>query len=327
MSARPKIIVTGATGWIGRHVCLELDASKRRVIAVDLGPERTGPWESFLSGNIADDAFNKLADDSRLAGAAALIHCAGYAHRPIETPEEVERFYAINRDGSGRVIELAKRLGVERIVYVSSIAFYRWGGAGLVTEDGPVDARTAYADSKMAGEGIFRQSGLDWRSVRLATVFGEGDRANFAKLARALARRRFIVPGRGTARKSVLPVGLAAKVLARLAVEPAPKHRLMNVALPEAPHLREICDAFAAACGFPRPPALPLVVMRALACCGDLAATVRPNFPLTTVNLRKLTTSTVVDTNRFEESFPDLARGTFREALGDCAGYYRELGR
>ena len=58
---------------------------------------------------------------------------------------------------------------------------------------------------------------------------------------------------------------------------------------------------------------------------GNVAARVRPNFPLTTANLRKLTISTVVDASRLYETLPELQWPTFAEALRPAAEYYRTV--
>ncbi len=186
-------------------------------------------------------------------------------------------------------------------------------------------APTAYAGSKLAGERYCVESGVDWRVARLGTVYGAGDRANFAKLAQAQGRRRFVLPGRGSARKSVLPLDLAAELLVNLAVRPTVPHRLVNLALPEPPSLREICAGFASTCGLPMPWSLPEAWLRLLARLGDRMEQRRPGFPLTTLNLHKLTTSTVVDTRRMQENWPGRRWGSFQDWLAPAAGYYRQL--
>jgi nucleoside-diphosphate-sugar epimerase len=318
-----KLIVTGASGWIGRKVATRATSLGFDVIALDAVPPIDGHWVAYRVADIASDDVFSLARDPALLGAVALIHCAGYAHRPIETPAEVRRFHAINRDGTGRVLELAHRVGVGRIVYLSSIAFYDWRRGCDFAEEGPLASPTAYAESKLAGERLCRESGLDWRVARLGTVFGTGDRANFAKLASAMARGRFLVPGRGDARKSVLPVSFAAELLVDLALRESIPHRLVNLALPVAPTLAEICDTYTQLCSFPRAKRIPLGLLRLLAAVGDGVARVRPSCPLTSVNVRKLTTSTTVNTERMMETWPVRSWGTFEEWLAQSADYYR----
>lgn len=318
------ILVTGAAGWIGRQVCAKLQARGGRVVAYDLvGGD--GPWDEAYVGGL-DDLAQPPAELRQLLGTVAtVVHCAGRAHRPVETAAEVALFERTNVVGTRDLLSACRAHGVKRIVYISTIAGYDWStaaGAG-VSEMAVLRPPTAYARSKLEAERLVVESGLDWRAVRLATVFGAGDRANFSKLADALRRGRFVVPGQGTARKSVIPVELAAEVLVRLALVEAPKHRLMNAAIPEAPTLREICDTFSAECGFPQAKAVGLGLLRAAGMAGNVAALVRPNFPLTSVNLRKLTTSTVVDATRLYETLPELPWPTFAEALRPAAEYYR----
>jgi nucleoside-diphosphate-sugar epimerase len=320
-----KIVVTGAGGWVGGQLTSELIERKFEVHVTGCKPEVNGPWRSYTCVDFSHDDHWPVVDVSAMAGAEVLIHCAGHAHRSLETPEEVERFYSVNRDGSGRVVQLAKRAGIPRVVYLSSIGFYDWSAGCDFTEDGPLARHSAYAASKLDGESIFRNSGLDWRAVRLGTVFGRGDRANFAKLAKAMARKQFVIPGNGAARKSVLPVQLAAGLLADLALMPNPPYRLLNLALPHTPDLAEICAAFSGVCQLPPARRIPLPLLQGMAKLGDVAALVRPNFPLTSNVLGKLTTSTTVDVSRMLATFPDRNWKTFREYLEGCADYYRTV--
>lgn len=318
-----KVIVTGAAGWIGREVAASATALGLEVIALDAAAESAGPWMAYRVADIASDVVLSLASAPALHGAFAVIHCAGYAHRPIETVDEIKRFHAINRDGTDRVLELSRRVGIGRIVYLSSIAFYDWRKGCDFDERGPLASLTAYAESKLAGERLCRESGLDWRVARLGTVFGNGDRANFAKLADAMARGRFVVPGKGSARKSVLPLALAAELLVDLTVRECVPHQLVNVALPITPTLAEICDGYTRVCAFPRAKRVPLGLIRAMARFGDIAAALRPNFPLTSRNVRKLTTSTTVNTDRMIETWPKRKWGSFEEWLQESADFYR----
>ena len=324
------IIVTGATGWIGRNVCTYLQAQGHFVIACDISLQ-PGPWDQFVSLDIATDTgmpdrsfTNQIPSD---ADDYTLIHCAGYAHRPVETEEEVKRFFAINAEGTRRVIDWARLIGVKRFLYVSSIAFYDWEGQDgdlPLTEDAKVLGRTAYARSKLDGEVHTRQSGLDSRIVRLATVYGSGDRANYAKLAKALKTGRFILPGAGQARKSVISVDKAAEWIGRFALMDTPPHRMINLGFQKAPSLLEICDGFAEACDFQKPRRLSVGVLQSLARVGDIISIARPGFPLTSVNLRKLTQSTWVDCSRAVELFPEAGQLSFANGLWEAADYYRE---
>lgn len=331
MKGESPILVTGACGWIGREVCRWLKANEHPVIACDLLAQ-AGPWDHFVTFDISDPLG--IPDRHCLGGFqskledAVLIHCAGYAHRPIETAEEVRRFFAINADGTKRVVEWCTFLGLKRIVYLSSIAFYDWQNLQKelpVDESAPLGGTTAYAQSKLLGERHIQDSGLDYRIVRLATVFGEGDRANFATLAKAMKQNRFVIPGPGNARKSLISVERAAELISRYALLLETRHRIVNLGFPNAPCLAEICEAYHRICGFPSPYRLPLIVLNPLSLLGNVAALVMPRFPLTTKNMGKLTQSSWVECSKAMELFPGLADDSFVKALEDAAEYYKNL--
>jgi nucleoside-diphosphate-sugar epimerase len=324
------VIVTGATGWIGWKVCEWLKKNECKVVACDLS-EKKGPWDHFIEIDISSDGGvpqpEALGMWKNKASGAALVHCAGYAHETNETPANVQRFFDVNAKGTERIVEWAIGLKVRCIVYVSSIAFYEWHNVDSnlpLTEDKRVDGKTAYAKSKLVGELAVRESGMDYRIARLATVYGVGDRGNCVKLARALKRRRFVIPGSGSARKSMITVDKAAECLARLALLNDPKHRLMNLGFREAPTLREVCEAFVKECDCRLPRSIPLPILRPLVTFGDFLHFVAPDWQVTTGNLQRLTESTWVDCSKAEELFPDLGEIRFVDGLRESRSYYRD---
>ena len=328
MSSHQKaVIVTGANGWIGRALCSHLKATGCMVVAADLSEEQ-GDWDEFLALDLQEDSiFNRDRLKAVLAKSSewSLVHCAGYAHRPVETPEEVERFYAINHAGTEKVVACCHEFSIQRLVYISSIAFYDWSivkATELFDEAAPVRGATAYADSKLKGEQCILQSSLDYRVVRLATVFGKGDHANFLKLAIALKSKKFVIPGNGNAAKSVISVNKAAECIGRLAVINDPKYRLLNLGFPSPVTVSQICEQFSESCGFAPPRGLPLWVLRILASVGDSLTKCMPAFPLTSDNLRKLSNSTVVNCTRASEMFPELNHTCFARELHEARSWY-----
>jgi len=313
----PELIaVTGATGWIGQAVCawLEQHGYPVRRLSRSAGP-----------GLVALDLMEPPADQrwqEALRGCTVLIHCAAHVHRPVETADECRRFQKVNVEGTGKLLHACEAAGIGRFVLAGSSAIYDWSSARPAGEDSAVAAVTAYARSKLEAENLVRRSKLSWTIARLATVYGDGDRANFLRLARGLKARRFPVPGQGSARKSVLEIGRAAELLGRLAVEPVASDLVLNLAAPQAPSLREICDAFSRQCGFARVPAMPVWAMRSIARAGDGLRLLGLPAPLTSDTLAKLTTPTVLDVGRMQHLFPDLMWQSFEDDLAKAASYY-----
>lgn len=331
MTPKPiGVIVTGATGWVGSRVAASLSAAGVPVIAVGR-IMRPGPWMAFHEGDLASSRFSLgdgLATKLSAADSWALVHCGGYVHQQHESADVRRRMHEVNAVGTRHVVELCQTLGITRMVYVSSIAVYDW--ANLIhrpppTESASVGPSTAYAESKLAGEEATRCSGLDWQIVRLATVFGNGDQANFASLARAIRSRVFVLPGAAAAKKSVIDVQLAGRCLAELSVAPAFSRQTLNLALEETPSLATICREFAIACDFRVPRSAPLWLLTTAAAMGDFLQAAGMTAPLTSTQLMKLTTSTAVDCSLAVAHFPTLLTTSFRSAITAASSYYKHV--
>jgi UDP-glucose 4-epimerase len=315
------IAVTGANGWLGREVCLRFERNRVPVRALVRRPARGTETSFDLCDPRWESSWPRL-----LEGCGAIVHCAAHVHRPNETPAEKRLFWEINAVGTERLLRAAAAAGVGRFILASTIAVYDWSRRGATPDETAATAPvSAYGESKMEAERVVQASVVDWRIARLATIYGDGDIANFGRLAAALRRGRFILPGKGEARKSVVTATRAAEILCLLAKEEGRSNFILNIAAPTAPSLAEICDAFARVCNFPLPRRAPRAVMSGFAALGDLIAktTLRP--PLTSGTLAKLTESTVVDASQLSQIFPRLAWPDFEESLRPFCAYYSQL--
>ncbi len=310
-----NVLVTGASGWVGGQIARELAENARAYSS--LGRSRSNDFVADLS----EELESTLIEQIRNHKFDAVIHSAGLAHEPKETVELSRQFERVNVDGTRRILELCEAASIPRITYISSIAAYQWTNEPAL-ESASARPKTEYARTKLEGESLVSQSKLDWRIARLATVFGTGDKANFLQLAKALKNRRFFIPSDGSARKSLIPVEVAAKLVVLLATCERPTHRLLNLALPSSVSLKEICHAFSSSCQFPMPISLPLPLLRTLARCGNFIDRFT-QFPLNTVTLNKLTQSTCVDVSRMENNFPEIRFPSFLESLEKHSDYYK----
>jgi nucleoside-diphosphate-sugar epimerase len=311
------IAVTGANGWIGREVCGWLEGQGYGVKRLT----RTGgsPGSAFLDLTMEEKAPQWL---EALHGCTAVVHCAAHVHRPLETEVERILFERVNVGGTKRLLATCASAGISRFVLPSTSAVYDWSTGRAMTEDCAARPTSAYAVSKLQAENLVRATGLDWRIARLATVFGAGDTANFWRLARTLKSRRFLIPGKGDARKSVLTADRAAEMLGRLATQDASGQGIVNLGAPTAPTLRRICEVFSRYCGFASAPTAPVWLLRIGAWLGDAALVLGLPAKLNTDTLNKLTTSTVLDVTKMRHMFPDLNWLDFDEELARAARYY-----
>ena len=144
------VLVTGASGFVGRHLIEMLAEGGRAVHAV--GGRRaidSVPANVDVLPGRALDAETDWFD--ALAGVDAVVHLAGSAHgRGGDDPARMQQ---VNRDGAVRLARCAAEAGVRRFLLVSSIGVHGNASHGEpFTEDSPVRPEAVYAETKRAGE-------------------------------------------------------------------------------------------------------------------------------------------------------------------------------
>ena len=186
------LIITGATGFVGRRLVADLAASGRReVIALVRGPA-----QGFPPGIATDslDAFLDRKLDPALRG-ARLIHLLGRAHVMRETAaDSLAAFRAVNRDLTLSVARRFAQAGGRRFVFVSSIKVNgeeTAPGKPFAEAEVPAPA-DPYGLSKWEAERALWQlsaeTGLQVCVVRPALVLGPGARGNVASMLRWIER-------------------------------------------------------------------------------------------------------------------------------------------
>jgi UDP-glucose 4-epimerase len=228
MSA-PTIALTGATGFIGRHLLRELPARGYRVRVLLRRPADVPPGaSSAVVGDIA--APQNMA--AALRGVDVIIHSAGLAHAMSGRPEDDYR--AINTEATVALARAAERAGIKRFVFLSSIRAQSGPTAeGVLTEEQEPQPTDPYGRSKLAAEQGLAELGIDWVALRPVLVYGPGVKGNMAALL-DLARSRFPLPFGGLkAQRSILGVdNLVSAVDTVLKLE-GPVRRPFIVADPE----------------------------------------------------------------------------------------------
>jgi len=178
MRALPRLVVTGAAGFVGRRLVESL-ASAWDIHAIDRNEAPPDLDEAarkvvWHRADVADPASigPVFARIEREGGAAALVHLAGHYDF---TGEEHPEYQRTNVGGTRLLLELSRGLGLERFVFASSVAACDFPDAGrAVDESSPADGKHVYARSKRAGEELMRAAaGVPTAIVRFAAMFSD----------------------------------------------------------------------------------------------------------------------------------------------------------
>lgn len=239
------IALTGATGFIGRHLLRSLSAQGYRVRVLLRRPVEV---PEGASGAVVGDLSRPMNMAAALAGVDAVVHSAGLAHAMSGTPEDDYR--SSNTEATRRLAEAALRARVRRFVFLSSIrAQTGVSAAGILTEADPARPTDAYGRSKLAAEEALAGTGLDWVALRPVLVYGAGVKGNMAALLQ-LARTPYPLPlANLDGRRSLVSVeNLSAAVMTVLRHE-GPLGRPLVAAEPDALRLPDMIAALRSGLG------------------------------------------------------------------------------
>jgi len=170
---RRRVLVTGATGFIGHHLVGELVGRGHDVSILARSEERARPLASLGVRCVLGD----LGSASRLEAACrevdVVFHLAGLVRAASS-----RRLFEVNAEGTRLLSEIcAGRPVPPRLVFVSSLAAAGPAGDRPVRESDPPRPVSDYGRSKLEGERAVRETeGLPWSIVRPPGVYGPGER-------------------------------------------------------------------------------------------------------------------------------------------------------
>ncbi|WP_455364574.1 NAD-dependent epimerase/dehydratase family protein [[Eubacterium] cellulosolvens] len=175
------ILITGGLGLVGHNLAHEfVEKTNEELVLLDIAPKKIESLERYSSrirfeyGDITD--LSRLFEIAKNYDVRSVIHTAAVLgfKRVNDNPYTS---YRVNVEGTLNVLELARILDLDKVIYASSGAVYGDAQAPVL-EDTPVNPSDIYGAQKAAGESIGLQYSetykIDFISVRLYFIYGPG---------------------------------------------------------------------------------------------------------------------------------------------------------
>jgi nucleoside-diphosphate-sugar epimerase len=251
-----RVLVTGATGFVGRATCSELRDRGHRVVALVRRPGSEPAGTEGVGGDIAaagPEPLNRALAESQ---PDCVIHLAA----EIASQRSAAKIDATNVDGTRRLVEAAVAAGGPKVVFCSTVVTGDANGA-LLEPDKPLPVETPYGRSKQEGERIVRESGLPHAIVRPSHVYGPGGWYAEEFVARLRQPGRFAVIGKGDNWWDVVRVEDVAGALAD-AAEKAPNGAIYHAVDDEPIRFYDFIALTAKALGVGPPRRVPATLAR-----------------------------------------------------------------
>lgn len=229
---KSKVFITGATGFVGSHVCAELEEKQIDYLAMvrsckDIKQNR----EKYIEASLQDKA--RMEQILRDYQPDAVLHLAAVAS---PTFGEITQIYDVNVTGSENLLEAARQSCKEgtRVVFASTAGVYGNQEVNLLHEKLPYNPVNHYSYSKMVMEFLSENymDDLDIHIVRPFNMIGIGQQEKFLvpKLVNSYVKK---IPtlklGNMDTVRDYIDINYAAKVFVELLTKDVVNNRIYNI--------------------------------------------------------------------------------------------------
>ena len=255
-----KVLVTGATGFLGGVLARRLVSEGVRVRGLVRSPEKAAALRDYgieiVQGDVTDaDAMQRAVEGCNIVFHAAAALGGDYTKQQL-----------VNVAGTSKVVRAAHAARVERFVHISSVAVYGYRVKGEVTEAiPPAPGADPYARTKSEAERVVIEGGVPYTIVRPAMIYGAGSinwTGNFFRWGRM---KPTLFPGKGKGSAFPIHVDDVVDMTVKVASHPAGVNEIFNCAPDPAPTWREFVGAYSRLAGHDRWLSLPMPPFHLLA--------------------------------------------------------------
>ncbi|MDR3580293.1 MAG: SDR family oxidoreductase [Oryzomonas sp.] len=251
-----KILVSGATGFVGRPLCTRLLAEGYNVRGTLLAEENPASLVKGVIPVLIDPLGPGTPWQHTVSDIDTIIHLAARVH-VMDDPatDPLTEFRKVNTEGTRQLAREAAKAGVKRLVFVSSIKVNGEESLTPYSENSCAQPTDPYGISKWEAElalrGIEAETGLQVVIVRPTLVYGPGVKANFLSMMKIVSRGIPLPFASIQNKRSLIYVGNLVDALAACVTHPAAAGKTYLISDGEDVSTPDLIRRTAAALGYP----------------------------------------------------------------------------
>ena len=324
-----KTLVTGASGFIGRHLVewlLRKGCSVRVLVHKSVPPAEWPAHVEVVVGDVCDLWAMKAA----AVGCKTVYHLAGKAHALTEMKSDESVYRALNTGGTSHVLEAAVAGGAKAFVLFSSVKAMGEGGSRCLDESFDGSPVTAYGRSKLEAEHVAleigRRTGLHVACLRCPLVYGPGNKGNLFQMIAAINRGVFPPLREIGNRRSMVHVIDVVQAAVLAAATPAANGQCYIVTDGQVYSTRKLYELICSALGKPIPSwHVPQWTLRGLGKVGDVIGKISgKRFLFDSNALDKLIGMAWYSSEKIAHQLGYQPSITFPDALPEMVAWYRK---
>jgi nucleoside-diphosphate-sugar epimerase len=301
-----KVLVTGATGFIGNHLIFKLKTIENLSIRAAIRSQSSQSSQNQLPEGIEFVTVGNIDRDTdwqeALKDIDTVIHLAGRAHildDRVANPEA--EFIKVNTEGTANLAGQSIQAGVKHFIFISSIGAMATLSEQTLTEATTSQPDTPYGRSKLEAEQqlikLAKDTSLNWTILRPTLVYGANNPGNMAILVKLIQKQLPLPFGSIDNRRNFLYVGNLVDAIATCVTNEKAKNQLFLIADTQVLSTPELVTQIARAMNLPvKLLPIPSSLLKGLGYVGNLASSILDkSLPITSQSIDKLLGSLAVD--------------------------------
>ena len=321
-------LVTGGTGFLGRHLVAELISAGHKVRVLTRSEPRARAILPSSVNIIEGDVTSAATCARAVEGCDTLFHLAAAYREPGIAKR---RYHEVHVGGTSRLLDAASAQGVHRFVHCSTVGVLSHIAKPPADETWPHNPGDVYQATKSEAEKLAlryqREHALPITVARPTPIYGPGD-TRLLKLFRMIAERRFVMLGDGEVLYHMVYIDDLVRGLRLLADHPGAVGEVFTIGGPEYCTLNELAGYIADELKVPGPrlhlPALPFQLLGSLV--ERICIPLRVNPPIFRRRVDFFTKSRAFSIEKARSQLGFEPHVSLQEGIGATIHWYREHG-